>query len=168
MKKRIALCSAVIAVLLLCVLLLVHSHDGVRKGMTYEEAKEKVDIILFHDGHLYYRNWAGNCVVARFGSIYDPSATEIVEIRCYNALLTSNSHAAFRRIKSGMTPFQVTALVGLPDASRTGGINSIDYKATDGTVYRIGWSYSKDDKGREDAYAPIVHSVSQTYPPALN
>jgi len=157
--KRSTLAICVIMFILICILVASYSTNGVRAGMTYDQAVSKVDAILVHNGYLYYHNWAGNSVVARFGSIYDPSALEIVEIRCYSALLTSNYHFDFTKINNGMTPFEVTALVGLPDASRTSGINTLDYKAADGTAYRIGWDYGKDAQGRSDLNAPVVHSV---------
>ncbi len=67
----------------------------------------------------------------------DSEHKNAVDIHAYRSV--SPSHEAFEEITVGMSVFDVVERVGIPFGSFTHGISSLDFKASDGSVYRIIW-----------------------------
>ena len=118
-------------------------YEGVSVNMSYEEMTEVVPNGFFYSFHYYYTNKWGNPVVVKMKS--GPDGIFVEKICCYSALWTSTSSKAFNRITYGMSPFEVTQLVGIPLGSKTSGYVSTCFENADGKEYEVYWVASKDN-----------------------
>lgn len=85
----------------------------------------------------YLVNTAGNYACVRlenegYGDV------ESVQIFDGSRIIPTQFH--FSMIKKGMSPEQVTALVGIPFQPMSEGVDRSAYEASDGTVYAIAWA----------------------------
>ena len=105
------------------------------KGASYEELSE----LFFGNEHfehgefVFIKDRRGTNVVAelKIGS------NEVVDIRAYPPV--SPSHEDFEKITDGMSVFDVVERVGIPFGSFTSGVDSLSFKASDGSVYMVVW-----------------------------
>lgn len=121
----------------------VMDYDGVFVGMSYEKVKEEIPEGFFYNFHCYYKNKWGNSVVVKMKVEADGISVE--KIRCYSSLWTSLSSEAFNRIKYGMSPFDVTRVVGIPLGSKTSGYTSTYFMDLDGKECEVYWFVPRED-----------------------
>ena len=67
----------------------------------------------------------------------DSEHKNVVDIRAYRSV--SPSHEDFEEITDGMSVFDVVERVGIPFGSFTSGVDSLSFKASDGSVYMVVW-----------------------------
>lgn len=153
-KIWIFVSAIMILILFFAAVMVVQLHDygGARIGMKYDELCE----IIPESEHfryyyyIFYTNSCGNYVVAHLNN-----SSEIIELKCYLKLFTNNSPRTFRQIKSGASPFEVVAMVGIPYDQATFGMFSCVFSASDGSNYVIYWIGEETETG----YGFIVDSV---------
>ena len=101
------------------------SNESLSIGMTFSEVSGlKGDYISFNY-YVFHLNSDGHTIqIAEFPA---PEATP----------------EAFTQITEGMPATEVLRLVGVPSGSATFGIDSLDFKSTAGTVFRIIWDQNQ-------------------------
>lgn len=110
----------------------------------------------------YLVNTAGNYVCVRlenegYGDV------ESVQIFDGSRIIPTQFH--FSMIKQGMSPEQVTALVGIPFQPMSEGVDRSAYEASDGTVYAIAWA--KDSQTGKLATAGGAEQIQGMHGPGI-
>ena len=116
----------------------VASRQSLSIGMTFSEVSGlKGDYISFHY-YVFHLNSDGHTIqIGEFGK--DSGRVEtITEFPAPEA-----TPEAFTQITEGMPVTEVLRLVGVPSGSATFGIDSLDFKSTAGTVFRIIWDQNQ-------------------------
>lgn len=114
------------------------SNESLSIGMTFSEVSGlKGDYISFHY-YVFHLNSDGHTIqIGEFGK--DSGRVEtITEFPAPEA-----TPEAFTQITEGMPVTEVLRLVGVPSESATFGIDSLDFKSTAGTVFRIIWDQNQ-------------------------
>lgn len=114
------------------------------------------------DDRFYLVNRAGNYVCVQ---LEDPGHGAVKSVQIFDASRIIPTQFHFSLIKAGMSPEQVTALVGIPFQPMSEGISRSAYEAADGTVYAIAWS--KDSQTGEVITAGGAEKIESMRGPGI-
>jgi len=146
-KQKISKILKVFIIVLIAIAVLyiitITDYEGISVGMSFQETYDKAstftDFLCYYE-FIFYKNKWGNPVI-----VYIPEQNLVVtKIRCYSSLWTSSSPAVFNSVKYGMTIYELTALVGLPFATKTSGMKSLSYYDSLGNEYRFYFSRKRE------------------------
>lgn len=116
--------------------------NEVRVGMKYNDVKETIknkEAFFQLVGYLFYVDKNGNNVVVEL----DGKSKEIKNVKAFYQVKPDEK--AFSEITEGMNIYEVVEKVGIPFRSVTFGALTSDFKAEDGSVFRIYWYESLND-----------------------
>ena len=140
MNRKFVILSAVI--LWLCFIAMTcfcYSTDGIIPGFsTQKDLSEKIghENILYYCDVFIYENFAGNYVVGHL----DTSGTwKVTDVQVVGASGIAATPLHFAILRQGMTPAQVTALVGKPTRLLPTGLTYLGYTAVNGNEYVLCW-----------------------------
>lgn len=111
--------------------------DEVKVGMKYNDARKTVenkDGFFQLGGYLFYVDENGNNTVIEL----DENFQEVKSVKAFYTVKSNKK--AFSEITEGMEVCEVVEKVGIPFRSVTSGLRTSDFKATDGSVFRINWN----------------------------
>lgn len=127
--------------ILLCLLLVVTlfvscaSKREIKIGMSYDELDRinSENLYFNYRGYVFYVDSNGDNAVAEFGK-----SNSIETIKSFPKVKPSRKD--FLEISNGMTVYEVVERVGIPFRTATFGVSSLDFKARDGSIFRVCWS----------------------------
>lgn len=116
--------------------------NEVRVGMKHNDVRETIkdqEAFFQLGSYLFYVGKNGNNVVVEL----DGKHKEIKNVKAFYPV--NSNKKAFSEITEGMDIYEVVEMVGIPFRETTSGFRTSDFKAEDGSVFRIYWYESLND-----------------------
>lgn len=103
-----------------------------------------MDNAFSHSGTTYVvENYYGDCICIVYYVDPDIKTGVITDVELVRSWQIRKTDASFEKIKQGMSVYEVTRFVGLPDSRSPTGLFGTDYTSSEGNLYRIVWGDGK-------------------------